>query len=133
MSLDPITVMTIDRGVLPMEPIATDHPLPAPSAMLDNLDPRRVRALVVDVADHHAGPGDGESPDDGNADTMDAPGDQHRPARDVHAPRSSQPTPSSQDGRLPSFHLRLQPMLGRCGSGTGRPSRTRSRAPRSSS
>jgi hypothetical protein len=53
-ALDPIAVMTIDRGILPMEPIATDHPLPAPSAMLDNLDPRRVQALVVDVLEEAA-------------------------------------------------------------------------------
>lgn len=44
----PIAVATVDRGVLPMEPIASGHPLAPPSAMVDNLDPRRVRALVVD-------------------------------------------------------------------------------------
>jgi hypothetical protein len=54
---DPIPVATIDRGILPMEPIATEYPLPAPSAMLDNLDPRRVRALVVDVLEEAAGEG----------------------------------------------------------------------------
>ena len=46
---DPIALSTVDRGVLPMEPTASAHPLASPSAMVDNLDPRRVRALVVDV------------------------------------------------------------------------------------
>jgi hypothetical protein len=46
--------------------------------------------------------------------------------------RAPQPEPSSQAGWLPAFHLRLQPMLGRWGSGTGSPRRTWSRAWRSS-
>ena len=50
----------------------------------------------------------------------------------ISTARGPQPEPSSQLGWLPRFHLRLQPMLGRCGSGTGWPSRTRSRASRSS-
>lgn len=56
-AVDPIAVTTIDRGVLPMEPIASAHPLPAPSAMADNLDPRRVRALVVAVLEGAASDG----------------------------------------------------------------------------
>lgn len=51
---DPIAVATIDRGVLPMEPVATAYPLPPPSVMIDNLDPRRVQALVVDVLEEAA-------------------------------------------------------------------------------
>jgi AAA domain/UvrD-like helicase C-terminal domain len=53
----PIAVSTIDRGVLPMEPIASAHPLAAPSAMADSLDERRVRALVVDALEHAAAEG----------------------------------------------------------------------------
>lgn len=55
---DPIAVATIDRGVLPMEPIASAHPLAPPSAMDDNLDSRRVRALVVDDLEIAAAAGD---------------------------------------------------------------------------
>src|SRR5207302_1808478 len=51
---DPIAVATIDRGVLPMEPIASSHPMTPPAAMIDSLDPRRVRALVVDVLEEAA-------------------------------------------------------------------------------
>jgi len=46
---DPVGVAVVDRGVFPEEPVASAHPLPAPSAMADPLDPRRVRALLVDT------------------------------------------------------------------------------------
>lgn len=45
----PVAFSTIDRGVLPMEPILSQHPLEPPTALADNVDPRRVRALLVDV------------------------------------------------------------------------------------
>jgi len=64
-----------------------------------------------------------------------APSPDPPPVTSTVLPASSMPAPqpeaSSQAGRLPGFHLRLQPMLGRWGSGTGWPSRTRSRASRS--
>jgi hypothetical protein len=41
-------VTIVDRGVLPDEPIASQHPLQPPSEIADALDARRVRALVID-------------------------------------------------------------------------------------
>ncbi|MGR6320063.1 AAA family ATPase [Micromonospora soli] len=38
----------IDRGCFPDAAVASEHPLPTPSAMSDGLDARRVRALIVD-------------------------------------------------------------------------------------
>jgi hypothetical protein len=45
---DAVPFTTIDRGCFPDPVVAAEHPMPAPSAMEDALDPRRVRALVVD-------------------------------------------------------------------------------------
>jgi hypothetical protein len=56
--VEPIAVRTIDQGVFPDETIRRDHPLPAPTAMEDHLDVRRVRALAVDQLEHAAGGGD---------------------------------------------------------------------------
>lgn len=39
----------VDRGVFPPESIRKGFSLPAPSAMSDAIDPRRVRALAVDI------------------------------------------------------------------------------------
>jgi secreted PhoX family phosphatase len=61
------------------------------------------------------------------------PDDRAVTPRLIAAGWSTQPVAISQLGWLPGRHLRLQPMLGRCGSGTGWPSRTRSRAWRSRS
>ena len=44
---DPISGMTIDRGMLPDRVILEAHPLPEPSRLEDKIDPRRVRALLV--------------------------------------------------------------------------------------
>ncbi|MCA9630730.1 MAG: AAA family ATPase, partial [Myxococcales bacterium] len=46
-SVDPISVMTIDRGMLPDRAILEAHPLPERSRLEDKVDPRRVRALLV--------------------------------------------------------------------------------------
>lgn len=46
-SVDPISVMTIDRGMLPDQAILETHPLPERSRLEDKVDPRRVRALLV--------------------------------------------------------------------------------------
>lgn len=55
-SPDPISVTTIDRGMLPDNEVLTDFPLADSSQLSDNLDPRRVRALLVaaleQAADH---------------------------------------------------------------------------------
>ena len=44
----------IDRGVFPADQIRTTHPLPSPSRVDEAVDPRRVRALVVDVLEEAA-------------------------------------------------------------------------------
>ena len=46
-SADPISVTTIDRGMLPGSAILKAHPLPERSRLKDKVDPRRVRALMV--------------------------------------------------------------------------------------
>ena len=51
---DPISVMTIDRGMLPDRVILEAHPLPECSRLEDKIDPRRVRALLVAALEHGA-------------------------------------------------------------------------------
>ncbi|MYI07602.1 MAG: RNA helicase, partial [Gemmatimonadetes bacterium] len=51
---DPISVMTIDRGMLPDRVILEAHPLPERSRLEDKIDPRRVRALLVAALEHGA-------------------------------------------------------------------------------
>ena len=46
-SPDSVSVMTIDRGMLPGNAVLKVHPLPERSRLTDKVDPRRVRALVV--------------------------------------------------------------------------------------
>jgi hypothetical protein len=46
--VEPVSLMTIDRGVFPSEIVAIKHPLPAPSALSGPLDARRIRALTVE-------------------------------------------------------------------------------------
>ena len=46
-SLDPISVTTIDRGLLPDRVVRDEHPLPERSRLADKVDSRRVRALMV--------------------------------------------------------------------------------------
>ncbi|MFI7207742.1 AAA family ATPase [Micromonospora aurantiaca (nom. illeg.)] len=45
---DAVPFAIIDRGCFPDAAVASEHPLPVPSAMSDDLDARRVRALIVD-------------------------------------------------------------------------------------
>lgn len=49
LSQEPISVWTVDRGVLPPPALADKHPLPAPSAPEGATDARRIRALAVHV------------------------------------------------------------------------------------
>lgn len=46
---DGVPFTVIDRGCFPDAAVASAHPLPAPTAMADRLDARRVRALLVDA------------------------------------------------------------------------------------
>lgn len=48
-SQDAIPVTVIDRGSYPPPSVATELPMPVPSAMTEPQDPRRVRALAVSV------------------------------------------------------------------------------------
>lgn len=51
---EPVAVSVIDRGVFPADQIREAHPLPEPSAVEDAIDPRRVRALIVDALENAA-------------------------------------------------------------------------------
>ncbi|HEY5870036.1 MAG TPA: ATP-dependent RecD-like DNA helicase [Candidatus Tectomicrobia bacterium] len=54
----PISVATIDRGMLPDARVAAAHPVEAPSRMDSSLDHRRVRAGLVTILRHAADQGD---------------------------------------------------------------------------
>lgn len=51
---EPIGLALIDRALLPDPAISKQHPLPAPSALEGPLDPRRIRALLVERLEHAA-------------------------------------------------------------------------------
>ena len=46
-SPDGVSVLTVDRGMLPGQAVLAEHPLPERSRLSDKVDPRRVGALVV--------------------------------------------------------------------------------------
>ena len=46
-SLNSISLMTVDRGMLPSHAILEAHPLPDRSQLTDKVDPRRVHALMI--------------------------------------------------------------------------------------
>jgi len=54
---DPITFGAVDRGLFPDESVRASFPIPIPSRIDDPSDPRRVRALVVDLLEEAAGEG----------------------------------------------------------------------------
>jgi hypothetical protein len=58
LTVDPVPVGVIDRGVFPDDKVRATHPLPSPSRVDDEVDPRRVRALVIDVLESAATAGD---------------------------------------------------------------------------
>jgi hypothetical protein len=58
LTADPVAVATVDRGVFPDEVVRAAYPLPEPSAVTDPVDPRRVRALVLDTLEAAAEAGD---------------------------------------------------------------------------
>ena len=51
---EPVAVSVIDRGVFPADQIRAAHPLPEFSIVEESLDPRRVRALVMDTLEEAA-------------------------------------------------------------------------------
>ena len=58
LTIDPVGVRVIDHGVLPENRVRASYPLPAPTAVDDIVDPRRVRALVLSVLEDAAAEGD---------------------------------------------------------------------------
>lgn len=54
----PISISVMDRGLLPESSIASKHPIPEPSAIDGELDPRRVRAVIVSILREAAKEGD---------------------------------------------------------------------------
>ncbi|WP_157749546.1 hypothetical protein [Jatrophihabitans sp. GAS493] len=56
-ALEAVAVSTVDRGVFPDEVVRRTHPLPQLSAVDDPVDPRRVRALIVDELERAADAG----------------------------------------------------------------------------
>jgi hypothetical protein len=57
-SVEPVAVTTIDRGVFPADRIRAEHPLPEPSRVDEPIEPRRVRALLIDQLEKRAVNGD---------------------------------------------------------------------------
>lgn len=53
-SVDPISLLTVDRGTFPAPVIRLNHPLLPPSAVDDPLDARRMRGLTVNVLEQEA-------------------------------------------------------------------------------
>ena len=64
LTVDPVSVWTVDRGVFPDEVIRKKHPLPAPTALDAGTDARRVRAFTVKVLEDAAGAGNTLLPQD---------------------------------------------------------------------
>ena len=54
LEIEPVAVSVIDRGVFPAEQIRAAHPLPKLSAVEEDVDPRRVRALIVNALEDEA-------------------------------------------------------------------------------
>ena len=48
-TIDPVSFLTIDHGVLPGHEIATKFPIPEASKIESELDWRRIRALIVGI------------------------------------------------------------------------------------
>ena len=55
--LEPIHLLTVDRGVFPEDSVQSLHPLEAPSRLDSAVDPRRVRAFTVSVLEEAASAG----------------------------------------------------------------------------
>jgi len=56
-SLDPIAFGAIDRGLFPDEALRREFPVPVPSRVEDQADPRRIRARVADLLEEAASQG----------------------------------------------------------------------------
>lgn len=56
-SLDPVNLSVVDRGMSPPDEVSELFPMPEPSALKDAIDPRRVRALLVETLEQAASNG----------------------------------------------------------------------------
>ncbi len=54
LTVDPISLWTVDRGIFPETVIRKKHPLPAPTALDAGTDARRVRAITINVLEDAA-------------------------------------------------------------------------------
>ncbi|MTV50510.1 AAA family ATPase [Heliobacillus mobilis] len=52
--LEPVSFWTIDKGMLPDESIQTKYPIPEPSALQSDFDPRRIRAAAIQILEEAA-------------------------------------------------------------------------------
>ncbi len=64
LTVDPVSVWTVDRGVFPDEVVREKHPLPEPSALDAGTDARRIRAFTVKVLEDEAAAGNTLLPQD---------------------------------------------------------------------
>ncbi len=61
-SFDPISLMSIDRGMFPDAVVRDKHPLPAPSLLDGPTDARRVRAFIIELLSRRSLQGDTLAP-----------------------------------------------------------------------
>lgn len=54
---DPIAFAVIDRGMFPPEGVRKEFPIPAPSRVSESIDPRRVRAVMIQTLEEAANEG----------------------------------------------------------------------------
>jgi ATP-dependent exoDNAse (exonuclease V) alpha subunit len=64
LTVDPISVWSVDRGIFPDDVIRKKHPLPEPTALDAGTDARRVRALSIKVLEDAANNGNTLLPQD---------------------------------------------------------------------
>lgn len=57
-SVEPVAVSTVDRGVFPADRVRAEHPLPDSSRVDEPVDSRRVRALLINQLEERAAGGD---------------------------------------------------------------------------
>ena len=64
LTVDPISVWTVDRGVFPDEVVREKHPLPEPTVLDAGTDARRIRAFTVKILEDAAATGSTLLPQD---------------------------------------------------------------------
>lgn len=56
--LEPVSVLTIDKGIFPETMTQEKHPIPEPSALHSGVDERRIRALIIKILEESSENGD---------------------------------------------------------------------------